>query len=140
MKYIKIVTALLMSLFAITQAAETGSLSEFSKVRFDRGHLVVTTHAAGIQFVGKIGTAGVSRALAKNSEIELPLNEVSVFSDRHISLTFTPLTKGRGFIVKRTTDLRSLRRGLKEEEFSIVIAPNGEVSFSEVTLRETSSK
>ncbi len=140
MKYINIIAAFLMSLLAITHAAETGSLSEFSRVMFDRGHLVVTTHAAGIQFVGKIGTAGASQVLARNSEIELPLNEVSVLSDRHISLTFTPLTKKRGFIVKRTTDLRSLRRGLKEEEFSILIAPNGEVSYTIVTLKGAPSK
>lgn len=128
--------ACLMLIIAAAHGAVKGGLPEFAHVRYERGVLVITTNESQAQFVGKIGNKGVAGILAASSDIEVPLGETSLFYLRHQSLIFTPLSETKGFSVQRITDLRSLRRGLKKEEFSVNITPNGTVTFGDVTVKE----
>ena len=139
MNVIKKIIACLMLFFTAAHGAERGGLPEFANVRYARGVLVITTNESQAQFVGKIGNKGVAGILAASTDIDVPLDETSLFYLRHQSLIFTPLAEGKGVAVKRITDLRSFRRGLKEELFSVNIAPNGGVTYGEVSVKEEPS-
>ncbi len=131
----KIIACLILFCTA-TYGAVRGGLPEFANVRYERRVLVITTNESQAQFVGKIGNKGVAGILAASNDIEVPLGETSLFYIRHHSLTLTPLAEAKGFSVQRITDLRSARRGLKKEEFSINITPDGKVTFGDVTVKE----
>ncbi|MEO7100300.1 MAG: hypothetical protein ABI162_13130 [Luteolibacter sp.] len=139
MNFIVKTIAWLILLFTVAHGGERGGLGEFANVRYERGALVVTTNESQAQFVGKIGNKGVAGILAAGTDIDVPLDETSLFYLRHQSLIFTPLTAGKGFVVQRITDLRSFRRGLKEESFSVNIAPDDNVTYGEVSVKEEPS-
>lgn len=130
MNPIRIIVVGVVLFSTIAYGAVRGSLPEFADVKFERGILIITTDDSQGQFVGKIGKNGVAAVLHANSDIEVPLNENSLFYLRHLSLNFTPLSGGKGFIIKRTTDLRSLRRGLKEVKRTLKFSQGGaELSY-----------
>lgn len=132
--YRKIVVGLM--LFTSTAyGGVSGSLPEFANLRFERGSLVITTDNSPGQFVSKIGNKGIPTVMSASSDILVPLHETSLFYVRHLSLIFTPLEEGKGFTIERITDLRSVRRGLKEESFSLNIDPNGTLTFGEITVK-----
>jgi hypothetical protein len=101
----------------IANASVKGSLPEFANMKVVHGALIITTDDSQAKYIGSIGNNGISARLPPSSAIEVPLNENSLFYIRHFSITFTPLPEGKGFVVKKTADLRSVRRGLKEESF-----------------------
>lgn len=134
------ITACLILSIVGAHGALRGELPEFANVRYERGVLVVTTTTSQALLLGQIGNKGVLAPLPANSDFEIPLGEISVFiCSRHQSFDFTPLAKGKGFEVVRRTNLLSLRRGLKEETFSINIEPDGKVTYGEMTVKNQAS-
>jgi hypothetical protein len=133
----KIITCFTFS-FVAAHGAERASLLEFANVKYERGVLVITTTDSQAQYVARLGNKGVAGLLHANSNIDVPLGETSIFYERHLSLTLTPLAEGKGFTVERIANLRSLRRGVKVESFPLNIGPDGSVSFGDVTLKTES--
>jgi|GEM_PF-2355033 hypothetical protein len=135
----KTVVCLILSI-RVAYGAVRGDLPEFAAVRYERGVLVLTTHKSQWRMAGQIGVNGVWKTLPADSDIDIPLGERSGFAvSKHYSISFTPLAEGNGLVFLRQTNLLSLRRGLKEESFSINIGSDGEVTYGEVTIKNLTS-
>lgn len=127
----------LLALTLTASAAEKGALQEFAAVRYDKDALVITATSHSSQPVRSTGSPSNSGPVLPDSEIRLPLDQVTIFNlTRHSVLVFTPLGKdqGKGFHIKRETNLSSVRRGVTTETFTLTIEADGTLTYGEATI------
>lgn len=121
---------LLMVLPGMALAGNPGTLDElFSAVRFNNGTLVVENKVDGVELTGRIGDASDEITLAPGEQAALPEGQLSFFYVGQQGVSFLPLTRGRGFLVRKMYDDRKKGGGMHAVEFQLVIAQNGTLSF-----------
>ena len=132
LRLLKLLPALLLALSLTAAAAEKNTpLKEFDDVRYEDNALVVTSNDISKRFILQKGMDDIK--IGPRNRLRLPLNDYSVFvKEEEFKLSFFPLRDGRkGFKVIRDYFPRRGRRYVPAEEFTITIAPDGVLTFSE---------
>ena len=134
MKTIAVVPPILLCLahaaFAGNGLAErSGSLEEFSAVRFEKGSLVVEDRRDGAGYMASIGDSNQPSELEDGARVRLPLGRLSFFQAGRQAVSFRPLEGGqRGFLVRKSSDGRAVQfRLLIGEDGSLVYGPAQEM-------------
>jgi len=107
----------------------TGTLEEFSSIRYERGSLVVEDLRDGSGYTASIGEAGNPSELEDGARVSLPLGRLSFFQSGKQAVSFRPLDGGeRGFLVRKSSGGRAVQfRLLIDEDGSLAYGPAQEM-------------
>lgn len=112
-----------------TLAEKSGTLEEFSAVKFERGSLVVEDRLDGAGYTASIGDSQQPSELEDGARVKLPLGRLSFFQAGKQAVSFRPLDGGeRGFLVRKSSGGRAVQfRLLISEDGSLVYGPAQEM-------------
>lgn len=141
MKTIAVITPILLCLTHSALAEKTGTLEEFSTVKFEKGSLVVVDRLDGEKVKALIGEAEECRTLQDGERVRVPLGRISFFQNGKQAVSFRPLEDQRGFLVRKTFDDRKTGGGLRAVQFRLTIGKDGSLVYGEAdSMKENSPK
>ena len=111
-------------------AEKTGTLEEFSSVRFERGSLMVEDRRDGAGYMASIGGSQQPSELEDGARVSLPLGRLSFFHAGRQAVSFRPLEGGqRGFLVRKTLDDGREGGALRAVQFRLLIGEDGSLTY-----------
>jgi len=126
MKTIAVIPSILLGLAHASLAGNglaerSGTLEEFSTVRFEKGSLLVEDRRDGAGYMASIGD-NESSELEDGARVRLPLGRLSFFHAGKQAVSFRPLEGQRGFLVRKTFDDRAV-------QFRLLIGEDGSLTY-----------
>ena len=127
----KTITLIVPFLLGLSHAAfagnapteKSGTLEEFSAVRFERGSLVVEDRRDGSGYMASIGDSQQPSELEDGARVSLPLGRLSFFHAGRQAVSFRPLDGGqRGFLVRKSSEGRAV-------QFRLLIGEDGSLTY-----------